>query len=137
MKRRTFFPFLAAIAAIPFIGFPKTKARPITRRKVWKGQRKVWLGSGHFNDPNNWEPYGVPQRPDTIIVQGSELTIPPGRRFKRLEVHEGIVTLDNDSCDNYCCFDELIVVKGDNVKLMAGEAYYAVGEHCAAIHIGS
>ena len=133
MKRRTIFPILAALVAAPFIGLPKLKARPIKRRKVWRGQRKYWLGSGDFNDPNCWEPYGVPQSPDTIVVAGGELTIPPGRKFKRLEVHSGIVRVDNDSCGNYCCVDELFV-SGDGG--IGDWDKFVVGDGCSAISIG-
>ena len=108
MKRRTFFPILAAIVALPFIGLPKSKARPKHFHRIWKGQRKVWIGPGRFNDPSNWNPFGVPRSQDTIVVEGGELTIPPGRSFERLEVYQGIVKVDNDSCGNHCyCIDEL------------------------------
>lgn len=128
MNRRTIFPILGAIVALPFIGLPKGKARPITRRKIW-GQRKLWIGSGKFNDPYNWDSYGIPRSADTIVVNGGELTIPPGRNFKRLEVHEGIVKLDIDSCGDYCCFDEIVVY--DQGRLEPG--VLQIGEACSGI----
>lgn len=138
MKRRSFFPILTAIVASPFLLFQQSTARPITRRKRWEGQRKVWIGHKNgFDNPRNWEPYGSPRRDDTIVVKGGELTIPPGRKFKRLEAHEGIVTLDNDSCGEFTCFDEIIVhngsfAYGDSEPIRGG---FMIGEFDSPIEV--
>lgn len=111
MKRRTSFSLIAGIVAAPFIGLPKSNARPKHFHRIWKPKRRYWRGNhtgfdGNIYDSNNWLNYELPIYGDTIVVDGGVIRLPRGYRIKRLEVHSGIVRIDEDSI---CEIEELVV----------------------------
>ena len=62
VNRRSFLTALAGLAAVAVLPFKFIAGKRGPQTYVWRG------GDGHWDDPSQWKPHGVPQDGDSIEI---------------------------------------------------------------------